>query len=110
MIKVTLKGDVREFESGTTVAEVAKSIGAGLYKAACAGRVDGQVVDLRTALTADCTLEILTFENEDGKRLTGTPHPILWHRLCSIFSQRQSLQSARQSRMVSTMISICHAP
>ena len=46
MIKVTLKGDVREFESGTTVAEVAKSIGAGLYKAACAGRVDGQVVDL----------------------------------------------------------------
>ena len=40
MVKVTLKGDVREFESGITVAEIAKSIGAGLYKAACAGRID----------------------------------------------------------------------
>ena len=80
MIKVTLKGDVREFESGTTVAEVAKSIGAGLYKAACAGRVDGQVVDLRTALTADCTLEILTFENEDGKKA-------YWHTTSHIMAQ-----------------------
>ena len=37
MVKVTLKGDVREYEAGTTIAEIAKSIGAGLYKAACAG-------------------------------------------------------------------------
>ena len=50
-IKVNLKGDSKEFESGVSVAEIAKSIGAGLYKAACAGKVDGEVVDLRTPLT-----------------------------------------------------------
>ena len=60
-IKVNLKGDSKEFESGVSVAEIAKSIGAGLYKAACAGKVDGEVVDLRTPLTKDCNLEILTF-------------------------------------------------
>ena len=37
-IKVNLKGDSKEFESGVSVAEIAKSIGAGLYKAACAGK------------------------------------------------------------------------
>ena len=67
-IKVNLKGDSKEFESGVSVAEIAKSIGAGLYKAACAGKVDGEVVDLRTPLTKDCNLEILTFSEEEGKK------------------------------------------
>ena len=60
MIRVDLKGTVKEFESGISAAEVAKSIGAGLYKAACAAKVNGQVCDLRTSLQEDCTLEILT--------------------------------------------------
>ena len=51
-----------------TVAEVAKSIGAGLYKSACAGRVNGVVCDLRTPLTEDCELSILTFQDEEGKK------------------------------------------
>jgi len=69
MIKVTLKNNVvKEFESDTTAGEVAMSLGAGLYKAACCGRVDGRVVDLRTGLDNDCALEICTFEDEDGKR------------------------------------------
>ena len=63
MIQVTLKGDVREFESGITIADVAKSIGMGLYKAACGGRVNGAYCDLRTPLTEDCTLEIVTFDD-----------------------------------------------
>ena len=67
-IKVNLKGDSKEFESGISVAELAKSIGAGLYKAACAGKVDGEVVDLRTPLTKDCNLEILTFSEEEEKK------------------------------------------
>ena len=67
-IKVNLKGDSKEFESGISIAEIAKSIGAGLYKAACAGKVDGEVVDLRTPLTKDCNLEILTFSEEEGKK------------------------------------------
>ena len=37
-VKVTLKGDVREFAAGMSVADIAKEIGAGLYKAACAGK------------------------------------------------------------------------
>ena len=47
-IQVTLKGDAREFPAGISVAGIAKEIGAGLYKAACAGKINGEVVDLRT--------------------------------------------------------------
>ncbi|MDD6061472.1 MAG: threonine--tRNA ligase [Oscillospiraceae bacterium] len=69
MIQVKLKGDVvKEYENGTTAMEVAKSLGMGLYKAACVCRIDGMVCDLRTPLTADCALEILTFDDEEGKR------------------------------------------
>ena len=61
MIKVTLKdGVVKEYESGTTVAEVAKSLGAGLYKSMCACKINGNVCDVRTPLTEDCELAILT--------------------------------------------------
>ncbi len=68
MVKVTLKGgEVREYENGTTAAEIAKSLGMGLYKAACAARIDGNNVDLRTPVTQDCELEILTFDDDFGK-------------------------------------------
>ena len=67
MINVELKGDVRQFEAGVSAADVAKSIGMGLYKSACAAKVNGEVCDLRTVLNEDCTLEILTFEDEGGK-------------------------------------------
>lgn len=80
MIKVTLKGDVREFESGVSVAEIAKSIGAGLYKSACAARVDGKVCDLRTVLSNDCEAEILTFDDPDGKKA-------FWHTTSHILAQ-----------------------
>ncbi len=69
MIKVTLKDNVvKEYENGTTVADIAKSLGMGLYKAACVARVNGEVCDLRTALNADAQVEILTFDDEEGKR------------------------------------------
>ena len=68
MIKVTLKGDVvKEFESGISAYDVAKEISMGLSKAACAVRIDGENADLRTKLTKDCNLEILTFEDVYGK-------------------------------------------
>lgn len=79
-IKVNLKGDVKEFESGISVADIAKSIGAGLYKAACAGKVNGQVVDLRTPITEDCELEILTFTEEEGKKA-------YWHTAAHVLAQ-----------------------
>ncbi len=69
MIKVTLKDNViKEYENGTTVAEIAKSLGMGLYKAACVARVNGEICDLRTALDADAQVEILTFDDEEGKK------------------------------------------
>ncbi len=81
MIQVTLKnGEVKQYESGVTAMEVAKSLGAGLYKAACVCRIDGQVRDLRTPLTADCQLEILTFEDADGKHA-------FWHTASHIMAQ-----------------------
>ena len=67
-MKVTLKGGtVKEVESGTPVFEIVKEIGMGLYKAACSCRIDGKVCDLRTPITNDCALEILTFDDDDGK-------------------------------------------
>ena len=69
MIHITLKdGSVKEFEAGVSVIDVAKSLGAGLAKAACCGRIDGKVADLRTPITEDCQLEICTFDDEDGKK------------------------------------------
>ena len=69
MIEITLKGGaVKAYDAPVTAAEVAKDIGMGLYKSACVARVDGKVCDLRTELTENCALEILTFDDEDGKR------------------------------------------
>ena len=68
-MKITLKdGSVVEYQSPVTAAEAAKNLSMGLYRAACAARVDGTVVDLRTVLDRDCTLEILTFADEEGQR------------------------------------------
>lgn len=80
MVKIDLKGQEKEFENGVTAAEVAKSIGMGLYKSACAARIDGRVCDLRTPIETDCSLEILTFDIEDGKKA-------YWHTTSHILAQ-----------------------
>ena len=68
-MKVMLKdGSSMEFDSGVSVLEVAKSISEGLARAACAAKVNGEVVDLRTELKEDCSLEILTFRDDEGKK------------------------------------------
>ena len=68
MVKVTLKGDVvKEYESGITPLLIAKDLGMGLYKAACAACIDGVNCDLRTPITEDCSLSILTFDDEYGR-------------------------------------------
>jgi len=69
MVKVTLKdGSVKEFAENTTAADIARQLSAGLYRKACAAKIDGVVSDLRTPVTKDCTLEILEFDDEDGQR------------------------------------------
>ena len=68
-MKITLKGgEIREFENGISVADIAKEISMGLFRNACSCRINGEVCDLRTVVDEDCTLEILTFDDEDGKR------------------------------------------
>ena len=69
MVKVTLKGGtVKEYELNTTAADIAKDISMGLYKAACACTIDGEVKDLRTTIDKDCELAILTFDDEEGRK------------------------------------------
>ena len=67
MIKITLPdGSQRAFPGPVTVAEVAASIGAGLAKAALAGKVDGKVVDTSYQMAADASLAIVTAKDADG--------------------------------------------
>ncbi len=66
-MKVTLKnGEVREFDAGMSAFDIAREL--GLAKTACAAEIDGEVCDMRTCLDRDCTLNLLTFEDEQGKR------------------------------------------
>ena len=67
MIKLTLKdGSVREIESQMPAYEIVKSIGMGLYKAACCVKINDEVRDLRTVIDSDCEFEVLTFDSKSG--------------------------------------------
>ena len=67
-MKITLKdGSVKEYASAMSVFDIAKDISEGLARMACAGEVNGKVVDLRTVVDSDCELSILTFNDEEGK-------------------------------------------
>ncbi len=66
-MKVTLKdGSVKEYASAMSVIDIAADISEGLARMACAGEVNGEVVDLRTVVDADCTLSILTANDKAG--------------------------------------------
>ena len=67
-MKITLKdGSVKEYAQAMSVIDIANDISEGLGRAACAGEVNGEVVDLRTVIEEDCELSILTFNDEAGK-------------------------------------------
>ncbi len=64
---ITLKdGSKKEYAQSMSVIDIAADISEGLARAACAGEVDGQVVDLRTVVDRDCQLNILTARDEKG--------------------------------------------
>ncbi|KYH35501.1 threonine--tRNA ligase 2 [Clostridium tepidiprofundi DSM 19306] len=68
MVKVTLKdGKVIEFENGIKISDIAMKISPALYKKAMVAKVNGERKDLMTEINEDCSLEILTFDDEDGK-------------------------------------------
>jgi len=67
-MKITLKdGSSKEYAQSMSVYEIALDISEGLARAACAGQINGKTVDLRTVVDEDCELNILTFNDEDGK-------------------------------------------
>ena len=67
MIKITLKdGSVKEFESGVSVLDIAKSISEGLARNACCGIINRKVVDLRTKVNEDVELSICTADSQEG--------------------------------------------
>ncbi|PWL51458.1 MAG: threonine--tRNA ligase [Clostridium cadaveris] len=69
MLKITLKdGSVKEFEGKISILELAKSISEGLARNACAGIVNGKVVDLRFEVEEDSNVSIVTFNDEEGQR------------------------------------------
>ena len=69
-MKITLKdGSVKEYDSAKSVYEIAADLSEGLARVACAGEIDGEVVDLRTTVDQDCTLNILTANDPEGLRV-----------------------------------------
>ena len=81
MINIKLKdGSVKEYQEGITVLDIAKDISQGLARVALAGEVDGKTVDLRKQLYKDSDLNILTFDDERGKKA-------FWHTSSHILAQ-----------------------
>ncbi|MFH1228934.1 MAG: threonine--tRNA ligase [Candidatus Aenigmatarchaeota archaeon] len=73
MVKITLPdGSVQEHKDGITPAEIAKAIGARLFKDALAAKVNDEIVDLSYPIKKDSKIEILTFDSKEGKE-------IYWH-------------------------------
>lgn len=61
-------GSVKEYSAPTTAAEITKDISMGLYRNACCVSINGKIADLRTVVESDCDFEVLTFDDEDGKK------------------------------------------
>jgi threonyl-tRNA synthetase len=81
MIKVTLPdGSVREYAKGVTSLDVAKSISEGLARNVLAAKVDGQVIDATRPLNNDCTMQLLTWNDEEGKST-------MWHSSAHLMAE-----------------------
>jgi threonyl-tRNA synthetase len=91
MIKITLPdGSVRSFDNAVTVAEVAASIGAGLARAALAGKVDGKLVDTSFRIERDAQLAIVTDKDAEGIEVVrhSTAH-LLAYAVKELFPEAQ---------------------
>ncbi|HRQ86127.1 MAG TPA: TGS domain-containing protein, partial [Flavobacteriales bacterium] len=80
-IKVTLPdGTVREYEQGTTAMDVAKSISEGLARNVLSAKINGEVRDANRPLPGDCTLQLLTWNDAEGKAT-------LWHSSAHLMAE-----------------------
>lgn len=69
-MKITLKdGSVKEYSEAKSVYEIAKDLSEGLARVACAGEIDGEIVDLRTIIDKDVNLNIVTASDEAGLKV-----------------------------------------
>ena len=69
-MKITLKdGSVKEYSEAKSIYDIAKDISEGLARVACAGELNGEIVDLRTMVDGDCNLNIVTASDEEGLRV-----------------------------------------
>jgi threonyl-tRNA synthetase len=81
MIQIKLKdGSVKEYQEGMTVLDIASDISKGLARVALAGEVNGVTVDIRSEINEDSSLNILTFDDEGGKKA-------FWHTSAHILAQ-----------------------
>ena len=81
MIKITLPdGSIKEFESGTTVLEVAKSISEGLARNVISAKFNGTTVETKTTLTTDGSLVLFTWRDDEGKKA-------FWHSSSHVLAQ-----------------------
>ena len=104
-MKITLKdGSVKEYAQAMSVIDIAKDLSEGLARVACAGEVDGEVVDLRTVLEQDCELNILTAKDEKGLAALRHTASHVMAQAVNVSIRTPSWQSDRLSQMVSTMI------
>ncbi|MCI8697077.1 MAG: threonine--tRNA ligase, partial [Lachnospiraceae bacterium] len=88
-MKITLKdGSVKEYESALSVYDIAMDISEGLARAACCGKVDGRVVDLRTVVDGDCELSICTANDAEGlSTIRHTASHVLAEAVKNLFPQ-----------------------
>ena len=88
-MKITLKdGSVKEYESALSVYDIAMDISEGLARAACCGKMDGRVVDLRTVVDGDCELSICTANDAEGlSTIRHTASHVLAEAVKDLFPQ-----------------------
>jgi threonyl-tRNA synthetase len=81
MINITLPdGSVRQVEAGTSSMDIAKSISEGLARNVLAAKINGDVVDASRTITADSTLQLLTWNDQDGKST-------MWHSSAHLMAE-----------------------
>lgn len=84
MLKVSFKnGSIKEVNEGTTLFEIAQSLGGSLYKDVCVAKVDGKISDLKSQIGKDCNVEFLSFDSAEGEKA-------YWHTTSHILAQAMS--------------------
>jgi threonyl-tRNA synthetase len=89
MVKIQLPdGSIKEVAAGSTVGEIAAAIGAGLARAALAGRINGKLVDLGTKVMEDAAVSIVTPKDDDGLEIMrhSAAH-VMAEAICSLWPQ-----------------------